>query len=207
MACDQCASASGPFCGGCGALLPLPAGISPFAVFGLPEKFSVNQEALETRRRDLSRALHPDRFVRASPAEKRRALEWTTALNDAFRVLMSPEERADFLLRRHGVDLAAESGEAAMRRLSPEFLEGALEEREALFEAQAEDDHEAAEALAGKIRARMEDSRRQLESAFARLESQPSDEALDEAAACLAHLRYDARFLEESDRFEMEGLD
>lgn len=207
MACERCAVGTGPFCGACGALRPLPAGLSPFAVFGLPERFQVDETALEARHRELSRALHPDRFVRASPAEKRRALEWTTAVNDAFRLLLSPEERADFLLKRRGVDLASESGEAAGRRLSPSFLEAALEEREALFEAQAEGDHAAAEALAGKIRARMDENRRRLSDAFSRLEARSDDEALDAAAACLAHLRYDARFLEEADRFEMEELD
>ena len=207
MACDKCAAASGPFCSSCGDLLPLPAGISPFAVFGLPEKFTVDAAALEARRLELSRALHPDRFVRAASGEKRRALEWTTALNDAFRLLQSPEERADFLLKRRGVDLSSETGEAAMRRLSPEFLEAVLEEREALFEAEADDNHEAAEELAEKIRARMSENRQRLISAFAQLEAHPSDEARDEAASCLAHLRYDARFLEEADRFEMESLD
>lgn len=215
MSCDLCAAGCaqpGPFCPACHALLPLPAGISPFAVFGLGEKFALDESALIARHRQLSRALHPDRFARASPADKRRALAWTTALNDALRALRLPEDRAAFLLRQRGIDFASAAGAEARQCLSPDFLEAVLEEREALFEARAAGDHAAAEALAHKIRARLSGGRAALAPLFEQIEAAEASgradrAALEAAASALARLRYDARFLEEAEAFEREGLE
>ena len=221
MSCETCtasqaaelaASLQSPFCPNCGGLLPLPSDMSPFALFGMPESFSLDSAALTAKHLELSQKLHPDRFVRASQNERLRALAWTSALNDAMRLLKSPEERANYLLKKRGIDLAAESGEAAQRRLPAEFLETALSEREELFEAQAEGDHQRASALADGIRRRMTANLKVMTDCFQKLESDQArgidtSKTLDAAASALAHIRYDSRFLEEADRFEMEDLD
>ncbi|MDR0966619.1 MAG: Fe-S protein assembly co-chaperone HscB [Myxococcales bacterium] len=212
MKCDLCEAGPGlpgPFCACCSSILPLPRDASPFAIFGLPERFGLDEADLLQRYRQLSRQLHPDRFARKSPIEKRHALEWTTALNDALRSLRTPEARADLLLRRRGIDLSGESGAEARRRLSPDFLESVLEEREALFDARAEGDHAAAQKLADRIKARLDRGRAELALLFERIETMGDHEqrALDAAASTLARLRYDARFLEEAEAFEREGLE
>lgn len=215
MSCDLCAAGtrqSGPFCAHCASLLPLPKGASPFAVLGLPDRFATDEAALVARHRELSRQLHPDRFARGDPRDKLRALEWTTALNDALRALRLPEDRAAHLLKERGVDFAAASGPGAQQRLSADFLEAVLEAREALAEARAAGDHAAAEKLAAQIRERLDQGRASLGPLFARIESAEADgqrdqAAIEEVAETLTRLRYDARFLEEAEAFEREGLE
>lgn len=217
MKCEHCEEPldqdrSGPFCTRCARLLPLPKGASPFAIFGLPERFAIDGDDLVARHRKLSRQLHPDRFTRSDPRDKRRALEWTTALNDALRALRLPEDRAALLLRRRGVDFAAESGQDAPGRLPLDFLESVLEEREALAEAMAAGDHGAAEALAARMKARIELGRASLGPLFDRIEAaeaagEGEEAAIEAAAEALARLRYAARFLEEAEAFERAGLE
>ena len=73
-------------------------------------------------------------------------------------------------------------------------------------------DHSAAEALATRIRERLESGRAALFEIFARVEAAEAGggedkAALQEAADTLARLRYAARFLEEAEAFEREGLE
>jgi len=48
--------------------------MDPFETLGLAPKFDVDLKAAESRHRELSRALHPDRYVKAPAAERRMAL-------------------------------------------------------------------------------------------------------------------------------------
>lgn len=90
-------------CPGCGALQPPDPHLDHFRRLGVPP--SVEQDAAELGRRfrELSRALHPDRFTGKSPRERRLALEHTTLLNDAHRVLREPLRRVEYLLGLRGV--------------------------------------------------------------------------------------------------------
>lgn len=217
MTCEHCAETGvrapvEPFCPHCEALQPLPKGADPFAVLGLQETFAVDAADLNARHRKLSRRLHPDRFVRANAGDKLRALEWTTAINDALRALRLPEDRAALMLKKRGVDFAETGSELSFGQLPLDFLEAVLEEREALAEAIAADDHGAAEALATRIRERLASERTALFGLFARIEAAEAgggedQAALQEAAETLARLRYAARFLEEAEAFEREGLE
>ncbi len=217
MTCEHCAATGDrapvePFCPHCEALRPLPRGADPFAVLGLEETFALDAADLSARHRKLSRRLHPDRFARASGVDKLRALEWTTAINDALRALRLPEDRAALMLRKRGVDFAETGSELSPGQLPLDFLEAVLEEREALAEAIAAGDHSAAEALATRIRERLESGRAALFEIFVRVEAAEAGggedkAALQEAADTLARLRYAARFLEEAEAFEREGLE
>ena len=101
---------------------------SHFALFGLPEAFSLDQEMLEKAYRDIQSQVHPDRFAHAGDAERRASLQWTTRVNEAFRVLKNPVSRARHLLELHGVDVAFETNTA----MPPEFLMQQMELREKL---------------------------------------------------------------------------
>jgi molecular chaperone HscB len=104
---------------------------SHFALFGLPEAFSLDQEMLEKAYRDIQSQVHPDRFAHAGDAERRASLQWTTRVNEAFRVLKNPVSRARHLLELQGVDVAFETNTA----MPPEFLMQQMELREQLEEA------------------------------------------------------------------------
>ena len=154
-----------------------------FATFGLPRAFAVDASELETRFRELSRNVHPDRFARAPPRERRLALAAATALNDAYRTLRHPRRRAEHLLALRGVEVGARGGAP----VEPEFLEAQLELRERLAAARAQGDREAVARVAADARAAL--ARIDREIAFL-LAAETSDEALRPCADALARARF-----------------
>ena len=99
-----------------------------FELFGLAPGFGIEAEALERSYREIQSRVHPDRFAHAGDAERRASLQWTTRVNEAYRVLKDPVKRARHLLELHGVDVAFETNTA----MPPEFLMQQMELREAL---------------------------------------------------------------------------
>lgn len=114
-----------------------------FDLFALPAKFAVDMGALDAAYRDVQGQVHPDRFVNASDAEKRVAMQWATRANEAYQTLKNPQKRAQYLCELHGVDLKTESNTA----MPAAFLMQQMEWREALGDARASKDLEALEAL------------------------------------------------------------
>jgi len=206
-ACWSCGAARAPLealCPSCGKVQPPPPPegvVDKFATMGLSRSYDLDERALEDTFRSLSRKLHPDRFARATPRERRFSLEQTTLLNDAYRTLRDPVKRAEHLLALRGVKVAGEErgGAAAMPQ---EFLEQALEDREKLLEAKTEGGPEAvarlAEGVRGKRREAMEEIARALR------EERPTQAQLEQASQLLARLRYYARYLDEVEGREAE---
>jgi molecular chaperone HscB len=102
-----------------------------FDLFGLVPAFAVEGEALERSYREIQSKVHPDRFAHAGDAERRASLQWTTRVNEAYRTLKDPVQRARHILELHGVDVAFETNTA----MPPEFLMQQMELRERLEEA------------------------------------------------------------------------
>ena len=86
---------------------------------------------LERSYREIQSRVHPDRFAHAGEAERRASLQWTTRVNEAYRTLKDPVQRAKHLLELHGVDVAFETNTA----MPPDFLMQQMELREALEQA------------------------------------------------------------------------
>jgi molecular chaperone HscB len=114
-----------------------------FALFGLPARYRFDPAVLDAAYRKLQTEVHPDRFASAGDAERRLALQSSSRVNEAYRALKNPVERANYLLQLRGIDALLETDTA----LPPEFLEQQLETREALSEAIAERDEAALAAL------------------------------------------------------------
>jgi len=169
--------------------------VDPFQVLGIAPSFDVDLDAVARTHRDLSRALHPDRFVGAGPSERRAALGKAVEVNEAFRIVRDPIQRADALLRRSGVTVREEGGPPA----DPDFLMEMLERREALAEARRARDLAAVRVLAAAIDARERETEAALSAAFAR----PALDA-DAVQTKLAELRFYRRFLEEVSAIEDE---
>jgi molecular chaperone HscB len=102
-----------------------------FELFGLSPAFGVETEVLERSYREIQARVHPDRFAHAGAAERRASLQWTTRVNEAYRTLKDPVQRAKHLLELQGVDVAFETNTA----MPPDFLMQQMELREALEEA------------------------------------------------------------------------
>jgi molecular chaperone HscB len=118
---------------------------SHFELFGLAPAFALEGEALERSYHDIQSRVHPDRFAHAGDAERRASLQWTTRVNEAYRTLKDPVQRARHLLELHGVDVAFETNTA----MPPEFLMQQMELREALENAK---DPAALDALRKDLR-------------------------------------------------------
>jgi molecular chaperone HscB len=131
-----------------------------FDLFGLPPAFRVDAEALDRAYRQLQSDVHPDRFAGASDAHKRKALQSSARVNEAYRALKDPVQRAQYLLRLHDVDAVSETDTA----LPLPFLERQLERREQAADAQAAGDERTLSALLTDARAES----RELESVVAR---------------------------------------
>jgi len=119
-----------------------------FELFGLPAQFSVDANALDTAYREVQGRVHPDRFVNATDAEKRVAMQWATRANEAYQTLKQPQKRAQYLIELNGVDLQTESNTA----MPMAFLMQQMEWREALGDARAAKDASALDELDTQVR-------------------------------------------------------
>ena len=104
-----------------------------FELFDLDPAFALDPEDLDRAYRDIQSKVHPDRFVRASDAERRASMQMTTQVNEAYRTLKSPVQRAKYLLELNGVDVGFETNTAMPKK----FLMGQMELREQLEEAKS----------------------------------------------------------------------
>ena len=119
-----------------------------FDLFHLPARFSIDMGALDAAYRDVQGQVHPDRFINATDAEKRVAMQWATRANEAYQTLKNPQKRARYLCEINGVDLQTESNTA----MPMDFLMQQMEWREALGEARAEKNVEALDALDEQVK-------------------------------------------------------
>ena len=118
-----------------------------FDLFHLPATFAVDMDALDAAYREVQGQVHPDRFVNATDAEKRVAMQWATRANEAYQTLKNPQKRAHYMCELNGIDLQTESNTA----MPMQFLMQQMEWREALGEAKAAKDMEALEALDAEV--------------------------------------------------------
>ncbi|WP_313703195.1 Fe-S protein assembly co-chaperone HscB [Massilia sp.] len=119
-----------------------------FELFGLPARFEVDMDALDAAYREVQGRVHPDRFVNATGAEQRVAMQWATRANEAYQTLRNPQKRAQYLCELNGVDLQTESNTA----MPMAFLMQQMEWREALGDARAAKDAEALDELDAQVR-------------------------------------------------------
>ncbi|HEX7888538.1 MAG TPA: Fe-S protein assembly co-chaperone HscB [Ramlibacter sp.] len=111
---------------------------SDFELFGLPQRFAQDQGAIAERWKQLQREAHPDRFAAQGASAQRAALQWSVRINEAYQRLKDPLKRASYLCELLGAPIEAHSNTA----MPPDFLMEQIEWREALDEAQAEDELE-----------------------------------------------------------------
>jgi molecular chaperone HscB len=170
--------------------------MDPFETLGIARRYDVDLRAAEKQHRELSRALHPDRFVNAPASERKASLEKAVAVNEAWRVLRDPIRRAEALLALSGVVL----DEANAPKATAEFLMEMLELREALAEAKGERDLAKVRAMAKQMEERSAGAEKALAEGFARGDA----ESLAGVTSRLGELRFYRRFLDEVSAIEDE---
>jgi molecular chaperone HscB len=137
---------------------------SHFALFGLPEQFAIETNALDEAYRTVQSQVHPDRFAAAGDAQKRIAMQWATRANEAYQTLRNPLRRATYLLHLRGIDVGAENNTA----MEPAFLMQQMEWRESIEDAAAAKNVGALDALLADLR---DEERARLDKLAARLDS------------------------------------
>ncbi|APR85417.1 Chaperone protein HscB [Minicystis rosea] len=170
----------------------------PFDMLGIAPRFALDLAAVELRHRELSKALHPDRYAGAPAAERRMALSRAIDVNEAFRVVKDPIRRAEALLRRAG----AAVGETSEPKPSPALLMDMMEAREELAEAGRAKDVARVAKLGEAMGQRQADILRRLGGAFDAAGTDPQKNA--EILPVLGELRYIRRFLDEVSAIEEE---
>src|SRR5690606_24207152 len=119
-----------------------------FALFGLPRRFRIEEPALEAAYHELHSRVHPDRHAHLPDADRRRAMQWATRVNEAFSTLRDPLARARYLIELAGIDVGLETNTV----MSPAFLVEQMEWREAVEEAEQAADAFELEHLHQRLR-------------------------------------------------------
>jgi len=172
-----------------------------YEFFDLPRRLGLDSEDLKNRFYTLSRLLHPDRYTRRSEQEKRFSLEASSILNDAYRVLKDPIQRAEYVLRQEGFPV----GDQRNKDVPPELLEEVFELNMALDELRG-GDLEALpqlDAMRRRFVGMLGEIDRELEAMFARHDAAPEDarrQILAEIRAALNRRRYISNLVQEVDK-------
>jgi molecular chaperone HscB len=169
-----------------------------YEIFSLPRSLNVSLDDLQKRFYALSRELHPDRFMTKPEAERQRALDASSALNDAYRTFKDPIRRAQYLLALEGFDI----GEQRSKDVPPELLEEVFELNMALEEMRSGDDSvrpqlEQAEKNFGAMLAETDG---QLETLFVQYDSGHSRDTLAEVRNLLNRRKYIQNLVSEVER-------
>jgi curved DNA-binding protein CbpA len=171
------------------ALSPVDVRATPYQRLGFERPvFGLDDKVLERAWLERSRKVHPDRFAARPDAERRLAAEHTIALNEAYRALKDPYDRAVWLVRHAGVETAD---------LDQAQLVSLMEMRE---EAEEGPTHRAAIVVRAKARFRAVEHAVRIRLLNADADSagyaQPS-EPLRQAARGLAEMKTLARLVDD----------
>lgn len=117
-----------------------------FERLGLPVAFEIDPAALQSHYIAAARLTHPDL---ADPDEESQvqAMEQSAAVNEAYRILSDPTQRAEYLLHLLGGPSAQDN-----HSLPDGFLDHVLATREQLTESEAAGQKDAATSLLAAVR-------------------------------------------------------
>jgi molecular chaperone HscB len=173
----------------------------PFAMLGVERRFDLDLKVLEKTHRELSRALHPDKYAQAGASERRAVLEKAASVNEAWRTVRDPIKRAEALFQLAGIKV----GEDNEPKSTTAFLMEVLEEREALADARAAKDLAKVHAIGEAMTKRADATQKKLADGFAALSSPPERAVVEKLVPLLGELRFYKRFLDEVAAIEEEN--
>lgn len=175
------------FCDRCVKVQPVSKELDYFTCFGFPRRLSIDQQKLETKFYELSRAFHPDFYQNKSGEEQTISLGNSAMLNTAYRTLRDPIQRAEYLL-----DLEAGAVKDIRTTTPADLFEEILELQDTLDEFRAVDrTSDAAVSLRTRLQSeratleqRQRDMEAQIQQLFGRWDAlQDRGEATEQARA------------------------
>lgn len=177
--CRQCAKEVEPenfTCSHCGSIQNVDKKANYFKIFNVKEGFSVNTIELADKFKVLQGRLHPDKFSGKSELEQKYSLECSSFLNIAYKTLLHPLERGEYLLNLNNQEVS-ETGMDMGRN----FLMEVMEINEALAEPQL--DMEQLKQINDENKTKIKETLEHLTRVF-------SDNNLEKAKVLLAKLKY-----------------
>ncbi|KAF8576555.1 Co-chaperone Hsc20 [Ramaria rubella] len=169
-----------PTCPRCHYIAPLPASMSYFHYFNLPVADSKNPFAIDTRdlrRRFLQaqRLCHPDAWAQKDERKLMLAAAQSSQLNKAYQTLLSPLERAHYILSLHGVE------ENELEKLEDEeLITEVMEARQEIEEASSSEEISRIKQI----------NKERIESTIRELEKQIGEENWKAAREWTVRLKY-----------------
>jgi molecular chaperone HscB len=196
LVCWNCAEpiSDSLFCPSCQSLQQPPSDY--YRVLGLePPRLNLDADDLQRRFYELSRRLHPDRFMRKPELERRYSLDATSILNDAYRTLRDPVRRALYVLKQQGFDVGEQRG----KDVPPELLEEVFELNMALEEMREGDvtARPQLEAAQKNFGAMMQAADSELKQQFAAWDAAPDSEKLSRIRGVLNRRKYIQNLVDE----------
>lgn len=181
------------FCPSCQTLQPPPKDY--YALLGLGRKLNLATDDLQRRFYELSRQLHPDRFMRKPERERQYSLDASSILNDAYRALKDPVKRAQYVLSQEGFDV----GEQRSKDVPAELLEEVFELNMALEEMRGGDDsaRPQLETAEKNFTNMLSDVDQQLETLFEKYDQAQSRDTLTEIRGALNRRKYIQNLVDE----------
>ncbi|WP_211829234.1 Fe-S protein assembly co-chaperone HscB [Kistimonas asteriae] len=171
-----------------------------FELFQMPVAYDVDHQALDTRYRELQKAVHPDRFAVQGEQGQRLAVQYAAFVNQAYDTLRSALSRAIYLLELEGVEVNSDRHTVA----DSAFLMQQMELRDELMAVRDSADPEAALA-------QLLDEARQmlagLETNFVGCWAARAEDSLRQAANITHKMHFLVKFIAEAEQLEEELLD
>lgn len=168
-----------------------------FGVLGMPVRYAMDRETLEQAYLARAQAVHPDRFAAADSGQRRAAMECSSRVNEGYRVLRNPVQRAEYLVKLGGTDLDSSDPNTGAPAMGQGFLIEMIEQREAVEQAR-EAGPAAVDDFRDQVEAEMDST---LRAAITAIEA----DNISQAATCLVRRRYFQRLHDELD--ELDELD
>jgi len=163
------------FCNECKVIQLVKEESSYFDILRIEKSFNIDRKHLTKDFRKLQSIYHPDKYTLKSPREQEIAADHSSMINKAYRTLLHPVERAEYLLELAGLPL-----EEGHIDLDPEFLINVMEVNEELEEAE---DKEAVQEIGEKNQQILDGLLQEVDTAF-------ENENVVEARHVVAKIKY-----------------
>ncbi|MEO8875021.1 MAG: Fe-S protein assembly co-chaperone HscB [Polyangiaceae bacterium] len=172
--------------------------MNPFEILGIDARYDIDLRAVEKRHRELSVALHPDKFASDGASARRESIERASQVNEAWRIIRDPIRRAEALFAVAGIVV----GETNEPKSNQAFLMDMMEMREALADARDAKDLSKIRALAEDAEAGESAAKQAISSATASGVVQADKALLIQTLPRLGELRFYRRMLEDVNAIE-----
>ncbi len=119
-----------------------------FELFNIPVSLVVNAKEVTKRYYELSKLYHPDNFSLEDADKQAEALEMSSKVNQAKKVLSNSHRRLEYILKQKGIIVAEEK-----YQLPPQFLAEMMDINEALMELEFDENQSTKEKIVSQVSA------------------------------------------------------